>query len=76
MIKKKQIIAVLSDFRLWVLFFFILRLIGITNPPLEVGHNWRQSLTDMIARNFVEGNPNLLYPQIDMAGNQNGIFCF
>ncbi len=73
MIKKKQIISILSDFRFWIFFFFILRLIGITNAPLEVGHNWRQSLTDMIARNFVEGNPNLLYPQIDMAGNQTGI---
>jgi len=73
MIKKQQIISILSDFRFWIFFFFILRLIGITNAPLEVGHNWRQSLTDMIARNFVEGNPNLLYPQIDMAGNQTGI---
>lgn len=76
MIKKQQIISILSDFRLWIFFFFILRLIGITNAPLEVGRNWRQSLTDMIARNFVEGNPNLLYPQIDMAGNQTGIIPF
>jgi len=27
----------------------------------------------MIARNFLEGNPNLFYPQIDMAGNHTGI---
>ena len=27
----------------------------------------------MIARNFLEGNANMLYPQIDMAGNQTGI---
>ncbi len=51
----------------------MLRLIGITNAPLELGHNWRQALTNMIARNFLEGNANMLYPQIDMAGNQTGI---
>lgn len=27
----------------------------------------------MIARNFYEGNHNILYPQIDMGGNQSGI---
>ena len=51
----------------------MLRLIGIINPPLEISHNWRQSLTNMVARNFVETGPNLLYPQIDMAGNLSGI---
>jgi len=70
---KKQIKLILTDIRIWILFFFILRLIGITNAPLETGHNWRQSLTNMIARNFLEGNANVLYPQIDMAGNQTGI---
>ena len=48
-------------------------MIGITNPPLEIGHNWRQSLTNMIARNFLESDPNIFYPRIDMAGNQTGI---
>ncbi|MCX6232697.1 MAG: glycosyltransferase family 39 protein [Bacteroidetes bacterium] len=57
----------------WIIIFFLLRLIGITNPPLEIGHNWRQALTCMIARNFYEGNHNILYPQIDMGGNQSGI---
>jgi hypothetical protein len=70
---KVTIRNLLTDIRFWILFFFVLRLIGITNAPLEMGHNWRQSLTNMIARNFLEGNPNLLYPQVDMAGNQTGI---
>ncbi len=73
MTRKEQIKSILTDIRFWILFFFILRLIGITNAPLEIGHNWRQSLTNMIARNFLEGNANMLYPQIDMAGNQTGI---
>ena len=70
---KNQIKSILTDVRFWILFFFVIRLFGITNAPLEIGHNWRQSLTNMIARNFLEGNANILYPQIDMAGNQSGI---
>lgn len=63
----------LSDIRFWIVFFFVIRLIGITNAPLEMGHNWRQSLTAMIARNFYENGANLLYPVIDLAGEKTGI---
>jgi len=62
-----------KNFRFWLLLFFVIRLIGITNPPLEKGHNWRQSLTCMITRNFVETGPDMLHPKIDMAGDQTGI---
>ncbi|MFA9220842.1 MAG: ArnT family glycosyltransferase [Sediminibacterium sp.] len=62
-----------QDIRFWIVFFFLIRLIGITNAPLEVDHNWRQSLTNMTARNFVEDRPDLLHPRIDMAGNRTGI---
>ena len=34
--------------------FFLLRLIGITNAPLEIAHNWRQVTGLMVARNFLE----------------------
>lgn len=64
---------IIKDIRFWILLFFLLRLIGIENPPLEISHNWRQSLTNMIARNFVETDANILYPRIDMAGNASGI---
>ncbi len=73
MLNREQLKSILTDIRFWILLFFVLRLIGITNAPLEIGHNWRQSLTNMIARNFLEENANLLYPKIDMAGNQTGI---
>ncbi|MCB0762578.1 MAG: glycosyltransferase family 39 protein [Flavobacteriales bacterium] len=53
--------------------FFLLRLIGITNPPLEVEHNWRQTTVAMVARNFVEVDANPLYPRIDIAGEKTGI---
>jgi Dolichyl-phosphate-mannose-protein mannosyltransferase len=63
----------LKDIRIWIMLFFIVRLVGITNPPLETGHNWRQSLTSMITRNLSETGFDLLHPRIDMAGNESGI---
>ncbi len=63
----------LSDIRFWIIFFFLLRLIGITNPPLEVGHNWRQTDTAMVARNFLEMEPTIMYPRVDTAGEKTGI---
>jgi len=73
MTNKIQLKSILLDIRFWIIIFFILRLIGITNAPLEIGHNWRQSLTNMIARNFLETRANILYPMIDMAGEKSGI---
>ena len=40
---------------------------------MEVGHNWRQCLTNMVARNFLVHGAHLLYPMIDMAGEKTGI---
>ena len=68
-----QLIPRWQDIRNWIAVFFLIRLIGITNAPLETGHNWRQSLTAMIARNFVEHRANLLYPEIDYDGAGSGI---
>lgn len=65
--------SILSDIRFWLIILFLIRLVGITNAPLEMGHNWRQVLTDMIARNFLDNGANILYPKIDMAGTKTGI---
>lgn len=62
-----------SDIRFWILLFFIIRLYGITLPPLEVAHNWRQTTVTMVARNFYETGPDILYPRIDIAGEKTGI---
>ncbi len=70
---RSKIILLLLDIRFWLVFFIIIRLIGITNAPLEVGHNWRQSLTNMIARNFSDVGFDFFYPRIDMAGEKTGI---
>lgn len=63
----------LGDVRFWILLFFLLRLYGITYPPLEVEHNWRQTTVTMVARNFVEVEANPFYPRIDIAGEKTGI---
>jgi len=53
--------------KLIIILFFAIRLIGITNPTIETGHNWRQTITNMVTRNMVQESPSLLYPKIDMA---------
>lgn len=63
----------IQDIRLWIIVFFLIRMIGILNPPLEVGHNWRQTTVTMVARNFLEVDNNILYPRIDIAGEKTGI---
>lgn len=63
----------LTDIRFWIIIFFVARLYAITNPPLEVGHNWRQTDGLMIARNFYERSANIFYPRVDVGGERTGI---
>lgn len=72
-IKQMNIKKIISDIRFWIIIFFIIRLIGITNPPLEVGHNWRQTTVTMVSRNFLEIESNIFFPRIDIAGEKTGI---
>jgi hypothetical protein len=57
----------------WIFIFFLIRLIGITNPPLEIGHNWRQVTGLMVARNYLEVDANIVYPRIDVNNGESGI---
>ena len=57
----------------YIVLLFVVRLIGIANPPLEVGHNWRQTTVMMVARNFYEEGLDVLHPRVDMAGELSGI---
>ncbi len=59
----------------WILIIMAIRLIGITNAPLEAGHNWRQATGLMVARNFLETNANILYPRIDETNGASGIIA-
>jgi hypothetical protein len=56
-----------------ILGFFLVRLYGIWFPPLETWHSWRQTLTNMMARNMSEEQFSFFYPTIDMAGERSGI---
>ncbi len=70
----KQFLKTLfTDIRFWIILLFIIRLHGITRPPLEFLHNWRQTTVCMVARNFLEVDANPFYPRIDIAGNKTGI---
>lgn len=57
----------------WIVLFFAVRLIGITNPPLEGGHSWRQVTGLMVARNFLEVDANILLPRVDTNGGKDQI---
>ena len=56
-----------------VIGFFLIRLYGIWFPPIETWHSWRQTLTNMMARNMYESGFDLLHPMIDMGGSRTGI---
>lgn len=61
---------IINRIEFWIILFFIIRMIGITNPPIEIGHSWRQVTGLMVTRNFIEVDANILYPRID--DNQDG----
>lgn len=56
--------SITSKIEFWIVLFFIVRLIGITNPPLEVSHNWRQVTGLMVSKNFLDVDNSILYPRI------------
>lgn len=70
---KERLVTSFSDVRFWILLTLLIRMIGITDPPIEIGHNWRQTTVTMVARNFLETDANILYPRIDIAGEKTGI---
>jgi len=68
-----KIIIVLRDIRFWLLIWFCLHLTGITNPPVEPSHSWRQAYTCMVARNFTLDGPDILYPKVDYMGPEREV---
>src|SRR5690606_34525032 len=68
-----RFLCALRDIRVIIVLFFLVRLYGITNPPLETTHHWRQTSVTMVARNLVEDHLNVLYPRMDTAGALTGI---
>jgi hypothetical protein len=72
-LQNKWINNILKDIRLWLLIALLVRLYGITQPPLETAHNWRQSNVCMVARNFSEVDADIRFPRIDVCGEKSGI---
>jgi 4-amino-4-deoxy-L-arabinose transferase-like glycosyltransferase len=70
---RERLPSLFTDIRFWIVFLFLIRLYGITNPPLEVGHNWRQTDGLMVARNFYETQANIFFPTVDVCGEKSGI---
>ena len=70
---KANLLLLSKDIRFWIILFFIVRLYGITNPPLDAASTWRQTDVLMIARNFYEIDSNILFPRTDSAGDLSGI---
>lgn len=56
-----------------IVFAFLLRLFHITNPPTETSHNWRQTTSLMVARNYLQLDHNIFYPTIDENGATRGV---
>jgi len=68
-----KIIDSFSNIKGIIILFFILRLYGITNPPLEISHNWRQTDMTMVSRNMTKDLHQILYPQVDYGGSKSQI---
>lgn len=58
--------------RLLIVFFFLLRLWNITQPPLEIGHNWRQVTGLMVARNLTAEDASIFHPTVDEHADRSG----
>lgn len=69
----KQLLPFVRDIRFWIVLFFLIRMIGISNPPLDASHNWRQCTGIMAARNFLEVDPCILYPRVDDNAGNSGV---
>lgn len=54
-----------KDIRFWIIFTFILRLIGITNPPID-SHAWREIVVNMVSKNYLEIDSNILFPRLSI----------
>lgn len=65
--------VIIKKAEFWIVVLFLVRLVGITAPPLEGSHNWRQCTDLMVARNLYEGNGDLLHPMVDDTGATEGI---
>ncbi len=55
-----------------IFIFAVVHLPGITTPPIDE-HNWRQTDTASVARNFQYESANIFMPRVDIRGQFTGI---
>lgn len=65
-----DVARLVSDIRFWLALVLVNRFVGITDPPIEATHSWRQTFTNMVARNMAERDIDLLHPRTDLAGER------
>lgn len=70
---KNTLISYAQRIEWWIVLFFLIRCIGLLNPPLEAGHSWRQCTGLMVARNFYEVDASVFYPRTDLTNGKEGI---
>jgi len=56
-----------------IIISILIKFIGITNPGLEVSHNWRQALSNMAALNYFEFGYDISEPGDRFSGQRPGI---
>ena len=69
-----QLKSWLFDVRLWILVLFLLRLENIDLAPLDE-HNWRQTMTLGVARNYAEVDAHFFHPRTILCDSRGGIFA-
>lgn len=61
-----------KDYRVYIALFALIKCYHLNIPVLDE-HNRRQCLTLVVARNFVEIDPNILYPRSPICDSRTGI---
>jgi len=69
-----QLKSWLFDVRLWILVLLLLRLENIDLAPFDE-HNWRQTMTLGVARNYAEVDGNFFHPRTIICDSRGGIFA-
>jgi hypothetical protein len=72
-LNKPWLAKLTSNIFVWIALFFLVHLIGISNPPIEAAHSWRQATGLMVARNYFAGNTSFWYPMVDETSGGTGI---
>lgn len=64
----------LFDVRLWILVLLLIRLENIDLAPFDE-HNWRQTMTLGVARNYAEVDATFFHPRTIVCDSRGGIFA-